>query len=332
MDSHPTFLATGSKSRERNPAWTREFEAMLEAYKEAGGRPDILQTPRVASVVISGNRVLALNLVEGVEIEAEELQDGVRARIVVAPGTRVDYPVHLCFGMIAEEGLQRILPEFEVGAQAEISFLTHCTFPNAVDLKHVMDARIHVGPGATMRYSEGHYHGPVGGIKVLPTTSAHIDEGGRLESEFNLVHGRVGSLDIKFDVDVATDGVVELSTKAYGSGEDEIRVSETVRLNGEGARGLTITRVAVRDRATSEIYTTAEGNAPGAVGHMDCTEIVRGDAVARNVPAVVVRDDQARVTHEAAIGSVGKKQLETLMARGLDEQEAVDVIILGMLG
>ena len=95
---------------------------------------------------------------------------------------------------------------------------------------------------------------------------------------------------------------------------------------------MTITRVAVRDRATSEIYTTAEGNAPGAVGHMDCTEIVRGDAVARNVPVVVVRNDQARVTHEAAIGSVGMKQLETLMARGLDEQEAVDVIVLGMLG
>jgi Fe-S cluster assembly scaffold protein SufB len=65
---------------------------------------------------------------------------------------------------------------------------------------------------------------------------------------------------------------------------------------------------------------------------MDCTEIVRGDAVARNVPAVVVRDDQARVTHEAAIGSVGMKQLETLMARGLDEEKAVDVIVLGMLG
>jgi hypothetical protein len=26
---------------------------------------------------------------------------------------------------------------------------------------------------------------------------------------------------------------------------------------------------------------------PGAVGHMDCTEIVRGEAVARNVPVVV---------------------------------------------
>jgi len=50
------------------------------------------------------------------------------------------------------------------------------------------------------------------------------------------------------------------------------------------------------------------------------------------VPIVVVRDDRARVTHEAAIGSVNSKELETLMARGLDEEEAVDIIVRGLLG
>jgi Fe-S cluster assembly scaffold protein SufB len=37
------------------------------------------------------------------------------------------------------------------------------------------------------------------------------------------------------------------------------------------------------------------------------------------------------VTHEAAIGTVNRKELETLMARGLSEKEAVDLIIRGML-
>lgn len=41
---------------------------------------------------------------------------------------------------------------------------------------------------------------------------------------------------------------------------------------------------------------------------------------------------QAKLTHVAAIGSVDQKQLETLMARGLGPEEAVDHIILGMLG
>ena len=324
--------AVTSPLREHNPAWAREFEAMMEAYEKAGGRSDVLQVPKVASAVISGNQVLAANSIDGVSIEADELENGVKAWITVAPGTKVEYPVHLCFGVIPKEGLQEIISEFEIGEGAEVGFLAHCTFPNAVDVRHVMDAKIHVGKGATMRYSEGHYHGDLGGIEVLPTTHAQVDEDGRMETEFNLVHGRVGRLAINFEVDVAAGGVIELVAKANGFGEDKVDVNEVVRLNGEGSRGLTKTRVAVRDQATSEIYTTTEGNAPGAVGHMDCTEIVRGAAVARNMPVVVVRNDRARVTHEAAIGSVNRKELETLMARGLSEDEAVDIIIRGMLG
>jgi Fe-S cluster assembly scaffold protein SufB len=315
----------------RDPGWAREFEAILDAYEEAGGRPDVLQVPRVASAVISANDVLAVNQIDGVTIEAEGRENGVRTRIEVAPGTKVEHPVLLCFGMTTEDGLQEIDAEFEIGDGAEVGFLAHCTFPNAIELKHVMDARIHVGRNAIMRYSEAHYHGPAGGIEVLPTTYAQVDEDGTFESEFNLTDGRVGRLAIRLEADVAARGVVELVSKAYGSADDDINVSEIVRLNGAGARGVTKTRVAVRDRATSEVTTTAEGNAPGAVGHMDCTEIVRGMAQARNTPIVVVRDDRARVTHEAAIGSVDKKELETLMARGLSEEQAVDVIIRGML-
>lgn len=49
------------------------------------------------------------------------------------------------------------------------------------------------------------------------------------------------------------------------------------------------------------------------------------------MPIVMVRDERARVTHEAAIGSVNRKELETLTARGLTEEKAIEVIIRGML-
>jgi len=44
-----------------------------------------------------------------------------------------------------------------------------------------------------------------------------------------------------------------------------------------------------------------------------------------------VTNKEAKVTHEAAIGSIDKKQMQTLMARGLDKEEAVRVIVKGML-
>jgi Fe-S cluster assembly scaffold protein SufB len=313
------------------PGWAKEYEAMLKAYSDAGGDPAVLSMPKAATLVVSANRVLATNEVPGIHFEAEELPNGVRAHITVEPEVTIEKPVHLCFGMLPADGVQEISADYDIGAGAQVEFIAHCTFPNAVNLKHIMDARIHVGAHARMTYHESHFHGPHGGIEVEPHARVIVDEGGRFITSFSLVHGRVGQLEFDYDIDVGKDAVAELTTKAYGFADDQLNVNETLHLNGEGARGLTKTRIAVRDQAVSEVLTTAEGNAPFSRGHMDCTEVVRGQATARNMPLVVVRDDRAHVTHEAAIGTVNHKELETLMARGLDEEAAVDVIIRGML-
>jgi Fe-S cluster assembly scaffold protein SufB len=71
--------------------------------------------------------------------------------------------------------------------------------------------------------------------------------------------------------------------------------------------------------------------APDTRGHVDCVEVVQGNAKAKAVPLINVQNETAQVTHEAAIGRVNQKELETLMARGLKQEEAIDVIIGGML-
>jgi Fe-S cluster assembly scaffold protein SufB len=53
--------------------------------------------------------------------------------------------------------------------------------------------------------------------------------------------------------------------------------------------------------------------------------------VARAVPVVSVTHPLAKVTHEAAIGSIDKKQLETLLAHGVSPEAAVDMIVRGIL-
>jgi uncharacterized protein len=313
------------------PGWTGEMTAMLDAYQQAGGDPQALQMPEVATLVVSANQVLAVHEIPGVHFEAEPLENGVQARILVDPWIKLERPVHLCFGVIPSEGVQEILAEYEIGEGAEVQFLAHCSFPNAVKVQHRMQARIHVGKNANLEYTEEHYHGQTGGVEVLPSAEVTVEDGGRFLTTFSLTRGRVGRLALDYVVDVGAGATAEMTTKAYGTGEDHVNVKEVMHLNGEKARGLTRTRVAVRDSAKSNVYTTMEGNAPGARGHMDCSEIVRDKALASNTPIVVVRHDQAQVTHEAAIGTVNRKELESLLARGLDEDEAVDLIIRGMI-
>lgn len=96
------------------PGWAAEYEAILDAYRQAGGDPGALTPPDVAVLVVSANRVLANYSVEGVTFEAVELPNGVRARIAVASHVRVARPVHLCFGMLPAEGLQEIIAHAQI--------------------------------------------------------------------------------------------------------------------------------------------------------------------------------------------------------------------------
>ncbi len=308
-----------------------DFAAMAAAYAQAGGDAGLLASPTVASLVVSGNRVLGSHTVPGIEFDAEEHARGVKAAIRVLPRTRLATPVHLCFGVLPERGIQEITAAYEVGEDAEVAFLAHCTFPNALEIRHVMDATMHIGRGASLRYTEAPFHGPSGGVTVLPTARVVVDARGRFLTTFTLVRGRAGALALDYAVDVAEGGLAELTTRILGAGEDRIKVAETIRLNGAAARGLAKARLALAGDARGEVVGTTEGNAPDTRGHIDCVEIVRDRAVANAIPIVRVTDQRAQVTHEAAIGTVNRKELETLMARGLDEEAAVDTIVKGML-
>jgi hypothetical protein len=194
-----------------------------------------------------------------------------------------------------------------------------------------MDASVRIRDGAEMRYSETHYHGPHGGVNVVPKLAVTVGRNARYFTDFTLTTGRVGKLDIDYTVHVEENAVAELTARIFGHASDNIRIRDKVMLDGKNSRSIIKTRVAIEGDATAEVTGITEGNAAGARGHVDCMEIVKDRAVARAVPIVQVNDPLAKVTHEAAIGSVDKRQMETLMAHGLTPEEAVDIIVKGML-
>lgn len=296
-------------------------------YPEAA----VLTSPDTAHMVVEGQRLMSRQTIPGVDIETEATEEAITLRIRVAEGVRLTQPIHSCIGVMAPHGAQHIRLHVELGAGASAELLAHCLFPNAEMVRHVMEAHITVGEGAELRHTEGHFHGPYGGIEVRPRAYVTVHPCGRYFSDFSLTTGRVGLLNVDYQVQVGDDAVAEICARVYGHASDEISLRDEMTLGGRNARGLIKTRVAVEDDATSEVIGVTHGNAEGARGHMDCTELVRDRASARAEPIVDVQHPLAKVTHEAAIGSVDQKQLETLMAHGLSPEEAVDVIIMALL-
>jgi len=311
--------------------YTKDYQMMLDAYEKAEGNPAIFKDAKIAHLLVHKNQVIGKHLVEGLVVVPQETKEGVDLKIRVAPNNKIEFPVHLCFGVLPKEGIQIINIDAEIGEGSQISLLAHCIFPNAVKVKHLMQAKITVRKNASYSYNEVHFHGEEGGIEVVPKAKILLEEGARLETNFQLIKGRVGRLDIDYEVNAGKNTIVEMVAKAYGYGKDLIKIREKCDLRGENARGIIKSRVAVKGEAKSEVYSEIQAYGPLSRGHVDCVEIVQDRAQARAVPIVDVFVESAKVTHEAAIGSVDKKQLETLMARGLRNEEAVDIIIKGML-
>ncbi len=310
----------------------KEYQGMIDAYQMAGGDKDVLRSQDTAKLVIHENRVLANDGIKGLKIATEETASGVRVNFIVEKGTKIARPVHLCFGLLPKEGLQEIIMKVDAQDNSEVSVIAHCIFPNAVKVIHKMDADINIGANAKFDYKETHYHGQDGGIEVIPKAKVRVGKGGVWQSTFALSQGLVGKLDYDFEVFCQEKAVAELVVKAYGRGSDDIKILEKIHLDGRGARGLAKSRLVLSDKAKAEVRGETYGNAAYARGHVDCMELVNGtEAKALAIPIVSVTNDKAKVTHEAAIGSIDRKQVETLMARGLDENEAVDVIVRGIL-
>ena len=308
-----------------------DLDPLYQAFRQIGEDPAQILTPDTAHVVAYGHQVLSQQSVPGVRLDAHADESGIKATLVVEEGRRIDQPVHLCFGLFERFGVQNIDLDITLEVNSRATLWSHCLFTVPDVARHAMTARVHVRAGAELVYNEAHYHGLSGGIEVIPRADILLDRGARYLADFSLVQGRVGKLDIGYNAEVGENAVAQLTSKVYGHIADEIRIRERIDLNGDNARGLIKSRVAVEDEATAEVIGATYGNAAGARGHVDCLEIVRGSGVVSAIPEVRVTHPGAKVTHEAAIGSVDQAQLETLMARGLDPEEAVDVIVRGML-
>jgi len=308
-----------------------DLEQLYQALGMIGEDPGRILSSDSAHVVAYGHQLVSQQSIPGVLITAQATDKGIKAKIIIAEGRQVEQPIHLCFGLFKRFGVQNVALELIMGANAKATLWSHCLFSVPDVARHAMDAVIRIGPGAELRYQEAHYHGASGGMEVVPRARIELERGARLFSDFSLVTGMVGKLDVDFDVNVGENAVAELTSKVFGHGTDKIRLKERLVLVGRNARGLIKSRVAVEDDARAEVIGITEGNAAGARGHVDCTEIIKDRGVVSASPRVKVTHPEAKVTHEAAIGSVDRQQMETLMARGLTPEEAVYRIVGGLL-
>jgi Fe-S cluster assembly scaffold protein SufB len=129
----------------------KEYEALLDVY-EKEGLDTSLFGDRIAAIIISGEKIIGLNNIQGVEIRGEEIENGVKADVVIADNVELPFPVHLCTGYLRSEGYQEVVFNIKVGKNSKVKFLSHCIFPYAKDFTHKAITTIKANENSNVSY------------------------------------------------------------------------------------------------------------------------------------------------------------------------------------
>ena len=286
---------------------------------------------KIKGVVIEYNRVISVYEVPGIKINVKGIPQGVKIILEVEDNVKLEDYIHLCFGALRSKGRQVILAEYRIGKNCDLRFIKHCIFPRAVNFEHFMIGRFIIGENSKVRYFEEHYHGVTGGVSVKAFLTINVLKGAYLNTTFAIRKGVVGKLEWNQKTILHDKAKGDILFKARSVREDEILVREYALLLGRESSALLRTRTVSLDKSKVQVVNILEAHGSYSRGHVDCKEVVIGQAYASTIPRLIVKNPTAQVTHEASIGRISRKELETLMARGLSEEEAIEVLIKGLL-
>ncbi|MBW1758976.1 MAG: SufD family Fe-S cluster assembly protein, partial [Deltaproteobacteria bacterium] len=245
------------------------------------------------------------------------------------PGVKVKHPVQACL-YIEKEGFAQNVHNIVIAEEnSEIHIITGCaTAPHLMTGLHVGVSEFYVKKGAKLTFTMIHDWGDK--INVRPRTVTHVEEGGVIVSNYISLKP-VGSLQMNPITYLDGKGAVARFNSVLVAGEgSHMDVGSTILLNQPNTRAEIISRAIVSGGTI-----IARGNMVGKVAdikaHLECKGLVLKDGLMQAVPELQGHVPGVDMSHEAAVGKIDKREIEYLMARGLNEEEAISTIVRGFL-
>ncbi len=245
------------------------------------------------------------------------------------PGVKVKHPVQSCL-YIAKEGFSQNVHNVVIAEKnSEMNIITGCsTSPHLVSGLHVGVSEIYVKKGATLNFTMIHDWGK--SINVRPRTAVHVEEGGVFVSNYISLRA-VGSLQMNPTTYLdGKDAVAHFNSILVAPKGCHLDVGSRVFLNKPGTRAEIISR-AITVGGTIIARGEMIGKVAGCKGHLECKGLILNDGIMHAIPELQGHAPGVEMSHEAAVGKIDQREIEYLMARGLDEDEAVSTIVRGFL-
>ena len=167
-------------------------------------------------------------------------------------------------------------------------------------------------------------------INVRPRTVIRVAEGGTLISNYVCLKP-VGSLQMFPTTYLEGEGAVARFNSILVAGRgSHMDVGSRVVLSAPHTRAEIISR-GITAGGTLIARGNLIGKVAGVKAHLECKGLILNDGLMHAVPELQGFVPGVEMSHEAAVGKIDQREIEYLMARGLDEETAVSTIVRGFL-
>ena len=165
---------------------------------------------------------------------------------------------------------------------------------------------------------------------VRPRSAGVVEAGGVFQNNYILLKS-VGSLQSYPRIDLNGEGAVATFNSVIvtptGSYVDS---GSAIHLNAPHTCGEIISRT-LTTGGTIINRGFIGASATPVKGHLECKGLIVGGGRVHAIPELDSCRDGVELSHEAAVGKIAQEEIEYLMARGLDEDEATSTIVRGFL-
>lgn len=257
----------------------------------------------------------------------EELHGGYFIR--TEKGARITEPVQTCLFIKGENVGQNVHNIVVVEEDSEVHIITGCATSHGVSSAlHLGISEFYIKKNGKLTFTMVHNWGE--DVVVRPRTVGIVEQGGILQNNYVLLK-KVKSVQSYPTIYLNGEGAVarfnSVLVTPTGSHVDS---GNRIVLNAPHTRGEIVSR-AITTGGTMIARGEIIGNEVPARGHLECKGLILGGGLIHAIPELQGAKPGVELSHEAAVGKIAQEEIEYLMARGLDEDEATSTIVRGFL-
>ncbi len=266
---------------------------------------------------------------EHIAMVAEHMDDPLGHFIWVKPGAKVKLPVQTFTLMETPQARQFTHDITLIDEGASVEMVSGSAVPQSVHKgRHVSIGETYMRPGSSCTSLSIEHWGPA--MEVYSYGYSLMEKGARSTSTSIMLspikHHTSRSTSILQDDANSVDQAIVFAPE----GTERVLDSET-RLTGTGAKSEDMARMV---SAGGSIVNNALliGDAAGTNGFLGCDGLKLSDTgEITAVPALRALAEGSQLSHEASVGMIDGEKLQYLMASGMSEDAARDLIVQGFL-